>query len=128
VGGCSDAGAATNFPDDVIRLASWSTAIASDWKTEADRDERPFLSGPVQIPARYGFRILTAGSGEKKIGIDTAVVGNTQRNPVREPNLLCGIRNGRSPNVLAAAHFDRLHIGHADSVSAQRQRNGSDDN
>lgn len=72
--GCVDAGTATDFPADGARIGRW-TATAGQWDVSvSSSDERTFLNGPLQVVPDQGIRITGGVFGEKKIGVDTAVV------------------------------------------------------
>ncbi len=71
--GCVDAGLGTQFPADVAPVGRWS-ALADSWNAMTTADDRTFFNGPAQLAPDPGIRIQSGLYGQKKIGVDTAIV------------------------------------------------------
>lgn len=71
--GCRPAGSGNGFPPYAAPLMSWS-ATAGRWAADPLSDHRVLVSGPLQILPDAGVRFRVLHTGERQIGIDTAVI------------------------------------------------------
>ena len=99
--GCNDAGVNAGFPDDVIRIGTWSaTTNPGEWdSTTSGIDDRPFITGPTQIRPGGGIMISTSLSGEKEIAVDSAVLQTRAAAQAGQETLCLGSGTAASQNV-----------------------------